>query len=194
MSEAEPDPDRTGPSRWWYVAAVLPFLLSLVPASVLGRAAADQVGVHLDVGGDRTVEIRGHNRAVYAASRMLSLRMRCSLRSADGTTVRLDEAARNAQTTQDGATWYRAAPLPPGLDAGTYALRCHVDHRTVSPTSLAVSRSPRWGRAVLLLVAAFGISVSAAVLGALVVVLVFSMRRRRRAGGPPRTGPLTLDD
>jgi hypothetical protein len=86
-------------------------------------------------------------------------------------------------TEQDGATWYRLAPLPPDIDDGTYALRCRTGGARIDPADLAVSSSPRWGRFALLLIAAFAVPVAAAVLGTLIFVVIFAMRRRGRRTG-----------
>jgi hypothetical protein len=169
---------RVRPSQVWYVVALVPFLLSLIPAYALGKAAADEVDVHLETLTDPEVEIGGDDRGLYTKSRKLSQRASCRLRSATGQTARLDDTVEHLSTEHDGATWYRLAPLPSDIDDGTYALRCRVDGSRVDPTELAVSSSPRWGRFALLLLAAFVIPVAAAVLGTLIAVIIFTMRRR----------------
>lgn len=175
MSEAETT--RVRPSQAWYVAAFVPFLLSLIPAYALGKAAADEVDVHLEMLTDPAVEIGGGDRGLYTTSRELTEQAACRLRSATGRTIRLDATVSHLSTEQDDATWYRLAPLP-DIDDGTYALRCRADGARIDPTELAVSSSPRWGRFALLLIAAFAVPVAAAVLGTLIFVVIFTMRRR----------------
>jgi hypothetical protein len=176
VSDAETN--RVRPSQVWYVVALVPFLLSLIPAYALGKAAADEVDVHLEALTDPEVEIGGDDRGLYTKSRKLSQRASCRLRSPTGQTVRLDGTVEHLSTERDGATWYRLAPLPSDIDDGTYPLRCRVDGSRIDPTELAVSSSPRWGRFALLLLAAFVIPVAVAVLGTLIAVIIFTMRRR----------------
>lgn len=176
MSDAETT--RVRPSQAWYVVALVPFLLSLIPAYALGKAAADEVDVHLKTLTDPEVEIGGDDRGLYTKSRELGQRADCRLRSATGQTVRLDHTVEHLSTEQDGATWYRLAPLPSDIDDGTYALHCQADGARIDPTELAVSSSPQWGRFALRLIGAFVIPVAAAVLGTLIAVVIFTMRRR----------------
>jgi hypothetical protein len=158
--------------------AFLPFVLSLIPAYVLGQAAADEVEVQLETLTGQTFELDSDDQSVYATSRELSEQARCRLRSATGDRIPLDQSVSHLSTEQDGTTWYRVAALPDDIDDGTYALRCRAGGDTVDPTTLAVSASPRWGRFALLLLAAFGVPVAAAVLGTLVLVGIIVMRRR----------------
>jgi len=181
VSEAQTT--RARPSQAWYVAAFVPFLLSLIPAYALGKAAADEVDVHLETLTGPTVEIGGDDRGLYTTSREQSEQATCQLRSATGKTVRLDETVSHLSTEQDDATWYRMAPLPSDIDDGTYALRCRADGARIDPTGLAVSSSPRWGRFAMLLIAAFAVPVAAAVLGTLIFVVIFTMRRRAQPTG-----------
>jgi hypothetical protein len=183
VSDAETT--RLRPSQAWYVVALVPFLLSLIPAYALGKAAADEVDVHLEALTDPTVEIHGGDRGLYTTSRDLSEQTTCRLRSATGRTVRLDNTVSHLSTDQDDATWYRLAPLPSDIDDGTYALICRADGTRIDPTDLAVSSPTRWGRFALLLLAAFAVPVAAAVLGTLIGVVVFTMRRRGRQVDDP---------
>jgi hypothetical protein len=186
---------RSVPSRAWYAVALLPFLLSLIPAYLLGRAAADEVDVHLEQLTEATIELNGDDRSIYATSRELSEQARCRLRSATGAAVRLDRSESHASTEQDETTWFRVASIPSDVDDGTYALRCRADGERVEPTSFALSSPPRWGRFALLMIAAFGIPVAAAVLGTLIFVAVLAMRRRAdRPDGEPGSFSLQLDE
>lgn len=191
MSEAETT--RVRPPQVWYVAAFVPFLLSLIPAYALGKAAADEVDVHLETLADPTVEIGGDDRGLYTTSRELSERATCRLRSATGRTVRLDDTVSHLSTEQDDATWYRVGPLPSDIDDGTYALRCRADGARIDPTDLAVSSSPRWGRFALLLIAAFAVPVAAAVLGTLIFVVIFTMRQRGQRSDDRDDDQLEMD-
>lgn len=187
MSDPAADPattsTRSGPSRAWYVLAFVPFLLSLIPAYFLGQAAADEVDVRLDVLSGRTIDIEDDDRSIFTASQPLSEQSpRCVLRSATGQRTPLDGPEESLSTEQEGTTWYRIARLPDDVAPGTYALRCRAGGDVVEPTSLAVSSTPRWGRFALLLLAAFGLPVAAAVLGTLVVVAIIVMRRRAEHG------------
>ncbi|HEU0289046.1 MAG TPA: hypothetical protein VFR22_18495 [Nocardioidaceae bacterium] len=182
MSEPAPDPATTStrrrPSRAWYIAAFVPFLLSLIPAYFLGEAAADKVAVELTQLTGRTVDLESSDRSIYATSRQLSEQARCTLRSVTGASIPLDTSVSHLSTEQDGRTWYRVARLPDTVDTGTYLLRCSAVGGGVDPTSFAVSSAPRWGQFALLLIAAFGVPVAAAVLGLLIVVAIVVLRRR----------------
>ncbi len=158
--------------------AFVPFLLSLFPAYFLGQAAADEVAVQLEVLTDRTIDIEDSDRSIYATSQQTSEQARCRLRSVTGERIPLDESVEHLRTEQDDTAWYRVGRLPDDVEPGTYALRCRAGGDAVEPTSLAVSPSPRWGRFALLLLAAFGVPVAAAVLGTLILVAIIVMRRR----------------
>jgi hypothetical protein len=174
---------RSGPARAWYVLAFVPFLLSLIPAYFLGQAAADEVDVRLAALSARTVDIEDDDRSIFTSSQDVSEQSpRCVLRPATGQPIPLDGSEENLSTEQEETTWYRVARLPDDVEPGTYALRCRVGGDLVEPTSLAVSSTPRWGRFALLLLAAFGLPVAAAVLGTLVVVAIVVMRRRAEHG------------
>ena len=163
--------------------AFVPFLLSLIPAYFLGQAAADEVDIRLDVLTDRTVDIEDDSRSIFAESERVSEQSpRCVLRPVTGQAIPLDESESVLSTDQNGTTWYRIARLPDDVEPGTYALRCRAGGDVVEPTSLAISSTPRWGRFALLLLAAFGLPVAAAILGTLVVVAVVVMRRRAEHG------------
>jgi hypothetical protein len=177
-ADPETVPTRSRPSRAWYVLAFVPFLLSLFPAYLLGQAAADEVAVQLEVLTDRTIDVEDSDRSIYATSQQTSEQARCRLRSVTGELTPLDESVEHIRTEQDDTAWYRVARLPDDLEPGTYALRCRAGGDAVVPTSLAVSTSPRWGRFALLLLAAFGVPVAAAVLGTLILVAIIVMRRR----------------
>jgi hypothetical protein len=182
---AEPatTPTRTGPSRTWFVIAFVPFLLSLIPAYFLGQAAADEVDVRLDVLTDRTVDIEDDDRSIFTRNeRIIEQSPRCVLRSVTGQATPLDGSGESLSTDQDGATWYRIARLPDDVEPNTYALRCRAGGDDVEPTTLAVSSTPRWGQFALLLLAAFGLPVAAAILGTLLVVAIVVMRRRAEHG------------
>lgn len=195
MSEPAAEPTGSGPSRAWYVAALVPFLLSLIPAYLLGRAAADEVEVRLAVLTSETIEFDGDDRAVYAVSGDASDRIRCSLRSAAGDVILVERSRSQASTEQDGTDWFRVGSIPSDLEAGTYALRCRDGGRAVEVSSLAVSDPTRWGRFALLLVAAFAVPVAAAVLGALIFAIVLAMRRRAdRAEDHETSLPIQLDE
>jgi hypothetical protein len=176
VSDAETT--RVRPSQAWYVVALVPFLLSLLPAYALGKAAADEVDVKLEALTDPTVEISGGDRGLYTTSRKLSQQASCRLRSATGQTVRLDPTVEHVSTEQEDATWYRLASLSSDIDDGTYAVHCRAGGTRIDPTNLAVSSPPRWGRFALLLLGAFAVPVAAAVLGTLIAVVVFTRRRR----------------
>lgn len=186
-----PEPPRSGPSRAWYVAAVVPFLLSLIPAYLLGQAAADEVEVGLDVTVDETIELDGGDRAVYAVSGEVNDRVRCRLRSANGDVILLERSRTQASTEQDGTSWFRVGSVPSDVGDGTYVLRCRAGGERVDASALAVSDPTRWGRFVLLLIAAFAIPVLAAVLGTLIFAAVLAMRRRARDPDDPST-PLSI--
>jgi len=157
--------------------AFVPFLLSLIPAYFLGEAAADKVAVELTPLTNRAVDLQSDDRSIYATSHELSEQAHCTLRSVTGEAIQLDHSVSHLSTEQDGRTWYRVARLPDTVDTGTYLLRCSAGG-TVDPTSFAVSSAPRWGQFALLLVAAFGVPVAAAVLGLLIVVAIVVLRRR----------------
>ena len=178
MSDPATTSTRSGPSRAWYVLAFVPFLLSLIPAYFLGEAAADKVAVQLTQLTGRTVDLQSDDRSIYAMSQQLGEQARCTVRSVTGATIPLDDSVSHLSTEQDGRTWYRVAALPDNVDTGTYLLRCRTDGAAVDPTSFAVSAAPRWGQFALLLFAAFGVPVVAAVLGLLIVVAIVVLRRR----------------
>lgn len=196
VTEPAAEPTRSGPSRAWYVAALVPFVLSLIPAYLLGRAAADEVEVRLAVLTSETIEFDGDDRAVYAVSGEASDRVRCSLRSAADDVVLVERSRSHAVTEQDGTDWFRVGSIPSDLEEGTYALRCRDAGQPVEMSSLAVSDPTSWGRFALLLIAAFAVPVAAAVLGALIFAVVLGMRRR--ADRADETGisslPLQLDE
>jgi hypothetical protein len=163
--------------------AFVPFLLSLIPAYFLGQAAADEVDVRLDVLSDRTVDLEDDDRSIFTSSQRLSEQSsRCVLRSVTGQSIPLEGSVSNLSTEQDGTTWFRIVRLPDEVEPGTYALRCRAGGDVVEPTALAVSSTPQWGRFALLLLAAFGLPVAAAVLGTLIVVAIIVLRRRAEHG------------
>jgi hypothetical protein len=195
VSESTAATPRSRPSRAWYAAALVPFVLSLIPAYILGQAAADEVAVRLEVLTDETVDLDSNDRSLYANSRDLSERARCSLRPAAGDTVDLENAAGTLSTGHEDVTWWRVAPLPSDLEDGTYALRCRARGEALDPTSFAISTSPRWGRFAFLLIAAFAIPVAAAVLGTLIFVAVLALRRRAESSDDsPTQSPIQLDE
>ena len=195
MSEPEAEPTRSGPRRAWYLAAVVPFLISLIPAYLLGQAAADEVEVRLSIFSSRTLEYDGDDRAVYAMGSEATDRIRCRLRSDDGDVILLERSRSHASTEQDGISWFRVGSIPSDLDAGTYRLRCREQGAAVEPSALAISDPTSWGRVILLLIAAFAIPVAAAVLGALIFALVLGLRRRAdRADDHGGSLPLQLDE
>lgn len=195
VTDAPAEPTRSGPSRAWYAAALVPFVLSLIPAYLLGQAAADEVEVRLWVLTSETIEFDGDDRAVYAVAGDASDRVRCSLRSAAGDVILVERSRSHAATEQDGTDWFRVGSIPSDLDEGTYALRCRDGRRAVESTSLAVSEPTGWGRFAMLLIAAFAIPVAAAVLGALIVAVVVGLRRRAdRADDHGISLPLQLDE
>ena len=195
MSETQDPAPRSRPARAWYAAAFVPFVLSLIPAYLLGQAAADEVAVRLEVFTDRAVDLDSDDRSIYAESEELSEQARCTLRTATGEPVELDDDTPPLATDQDDATWWRVAALPSDLEDGTYALRCRAGGELLEPSSFAVSTSPSWGRFALLMIAAFAIPVAAAVLGTLIFVVVLAMRRRAERTEEHSTQlPIQLDE
>jgi hypothetical protein len=195
VSESTAATPRSRPSRAWYAAALVPFVLSLIPAYILGQAAADEVAVRLEVLTEETVDLDSNDRSLYANSRGLSERARCTLRSAAGDAVDLVNAAGTLSTDHEDATWWRVAPLPSDLEDGSYALRCRAGGAALDPTSFAISTSPRWGRFAFLLIAAFAIPVAAAVLGTLIFVAILALRRRAESSDDrPTRSPIQLDE
>lgn len=187
---------RSRPSRAWYAAAFVPFLLSLIPAYLLGQAAADEVEVRLAVLASETLEFDGDDRAIYAVTGDASDRVRCSLRSADGDVVLVERSRTHASTEQDGTSWFRVGSIPSDLEDGTYTLRCRDRGEAVDASSLAVSDPTSWGRFALLLIAAFAIPVAAAVFGTLIGAVVLGLRRRadRADDQDPSPLPIQLDE
>jgi hypothetical protein len=195
VSETPAATQRTRPSRAWYAAAFVPFVLSLIPAYMLGQAAADEVAVRLEVLTDQAVDLDSDDRSIYAESEELSEQARCTLRTATGEPVDIDDEVAPLATDHGDEAWWRVATLPSDLEDGTYALRCRTGGELLEPSSFAVSSSPSWGRFALLMIAAFAIPVAAAVLGTLIFVVVLAMRRRAdRPGDAPSRLPIQLDE
>jgi hypothetical protein len=168
----------SGPSRAWYAVAVGVFLLSLVPAFLLGRAVVDALDVDVEPVPAGSVEVGSEQLAVYTDQSDLVGRTSCSLEAVGGARVQLEAPAASFSIGRDGRSWHRIAVTPSDLPPGAYALRCGGSDVTLGAGELGIGPNPRLLRVAALVVLAFAIPVVVALCGA-VIAIVTAVRRRR---------------
>lgn len=171
-------PPALRPGRVWYSFAAALFLLSLVPALLLGRQAVGAIAVDVEPLPAGPVNVGDDQLAVYVDRTDVLGRVSCTAEGAGETSTSLEAPDASFSPTVAGREWHRIAVTPPSLAPGAYTLSCGGSDVTLRADDLGVGGNPQLLRLVVLLVLAFAIPVIAAAGGA-VIVIVTALRRRR---------------